>query len=47
MRSHLAQRLKLYAVPELHFIFDTSVERGMRLSSLIEQAISEDKRHTS
>lgn len=47
LRSHLAQRLKLYAVPELHFIYDTSVERGMRLSSLIDQAISEDKRHTS
>ncbi len=47
LRSHLAQRLKLYAVPELRFIYDTSVERGMRLSSLIDQAISEDKRHTS
>ncbi|MFI4922183.1 MAG: 30S ribosome-binding factor RbfA [Burkholderiales bacterium] len=47
LRSHLAHRLKLYAVPELHFIYDTSVERGVRLSSLIDQAISEDKRHTS
>lgn len=47
LRSQLAQRLKLYAVPELHFIYDTSVERGVRLSSLIDQAISEDKRHPS
>jgi len=47
LRSHLARRLKIYAVPELHFIHDTSVERGMRLSKLIDQAISEDKKHTS
>ena len=47
LRSHLARRLKLYAVPELHFIYDSSVERGMRLSNLIDQAISEDKKHTS
>ena len=47
LRSQLAHRLKLYAVPELHFIYDSSVERGMRLSSLIDQAVSEDKKHTS
>lgn len=47
LRSQLAQRLKLYAVPELHFIYDTSVERGIRLSGLIDQAISEDRKHPS
>jgi len=47
LRRHLAQRLRLHAVPELHFIYDTSVERGMRLSSLIDQAISEDSKHSS
>ncbi len=45
LRSHLAQRLKLYAVPELNFIHDLSVERGTRLSSLIDQAIAEDRKH--
>ena len=47
LRSHLARSLKLYAVPELHFIHDASVERGTRLSSLIDQAISEDRKHPS
>ncbi|HVS25861.1 MAG TPA: 30S ribosome-binding factor RbfA [Burkholderiales bacterium] len=47
LRSQLAQRLKMHAVPQLHFVYDTSVEHGVRLSSLIDQAIAEDKRHPS
>ena len=40
LRSELAQRLKLRTVPQLRFIYDISVERGMRLSELIDQAVS-------
>ncbi len=40
LRSRLARGLKLRLVPELHFIYDESVERGIRLSRLIDDAIS-------
>jgi ribosome-binding factor A len=39
LRSRLAQTLKLRTVPELHFVYDASVERGLRLSKLIDQAV--------
>jgi ribosome-binding factor A len=45
LRSELARRLDLYSVPQLHFAYDDSIESGMRLSSLIDQAIAEDKKH--
>lgn len=36
LRSHLGRRIKLYSTPELHFKYDESVERGARLSQLID-----------
>ena len=36
LRSQLAQRIKLYATPELRFVYDVSIERGDRLSRLID-----------
>ena len=39
LRSQLAHRLTIRKVPELHFAFDNSVERGVRLSRLIDQAV--------
>ena len=36
LRSQLAKRLKLYTTPGLRFEYDASVERGDRLSRLIE-----------
>jgi ribosome-binding factor A len=44
LRSRLAQRLKLRSVPHLQFRYDASVERGMRLSSLIDAAVADDTR---
>jgi ribosome-binding factor A len=35
LRSQLAKRIKLYTTPELRFEYDESVERGDRLSRLI------------
>ena len=39
LRSQLARRMKLYTTPELRFVFDESVERGDRLSRLIDAAL--------
>ena len=38
LRSQLARRIKLYTTPELRFVYDESVERGDRLSRLIDSA---------
>jgi len=42
LRSQLARRLKLRMVPQLQFEYDSSVERGMRLSQLIDAAVADD-----
>ena len=42
LRSELAHRMKLRAVPQLQFKHDESVERGMRLSQLIDAAVAQD-----
>jgi ribosome-binding factor A len=39
LRSELAHRLTTRKVPELHFAYDDSVERGVRLSKLIDDAV--------
>jgi ribosome-binding factor A len=40
LRSLLAHRLSTRSVPELHFHYDESVERGGRLSRLIDEAVA-------
>ena len=40
LRTQLAHRLTTRKVPELHFEFDESVERGVRLSRLIDEAVA-------
>ncbi len=45
LRSQLAHAMKLRVVPQLHFVYDTSVERGARLSRLIDEAMSSDSSH--
>ena len=42
LRSELARGLKLRIVPELKFVYDASVERGVRLSKLIDDAVASD-----
>ncbi len=39
LRSQLARRIKLYTTPELRFEYDESVERGDRLSRLIDSVL--------
>ncbi|GLR15111.1 30S ribosome-binding factor RbfA [Chitinimonas viridis] len=39
LRSELSKRIKLFKMPELHFEYDRSVEYGMSLDKLIDQAM--------
>jgi ribosome-binding factor A len=41
LRWLLGQRMKLRSIPKLNFVYDTSVEQGEHLSSLIDQAVKE------
>jgi ribosome-binding factor A len=43
LRHELRERVILRSIPHLHFVYDESVERGARLTSLIDRAIAEDK----
>ena len=43
LRSQLGALLKLRVAPELHFFHDASVERGVRLSQLIDSAVAGKK----
>lgn len=45
LRRQLAHRMQLRIVPDIRFVYDTSVERGMDLSRLIDEAITQDKKH--
>ena len=40
LRSQLGKRMLLRTVPQLHFIYDASIDRGMRLSQLIDEALA-------
>jgi ribosome-binding factor A len=40
LRSQLGKRMLLRTVPQLHFIYDASIDRGMRLSRLIDEALA-------
>jgi ribosome-binding factor A len=43
LRSQIAHRIKLHSVPQLHFVYDASVERGFELSRLIDEAVAGSK----
>jgi len=45
LRRELGRRLHIHHIPELHFVFDASVERGTRLSHLIDEAVASDPHH--
>lgn len=40
-RHHLRGRVQLRGIPKLRFIYDESIERGRRLSALIDKVSSE------
>jgi ribosome-binding factor A len=39
LRSQIARRIKIHTIPQLHFVYDASVERGFELSKLIDEAV--------
>ncbi|MCC6915788.1 30S ribosome-binding factor RbfA [Nitrosomonas sp.] len=39
LRSQLAGKIRLRIIPQLQFVYDESVERGMKLSRLIDEAV--------
>jgi ribosome-binding factor A len=40
LRHELGRRITIHNTPQLHFVFDESLERGADLSKLIQQAVS-------
>ncbi|MDR2220388.1 MAG: 30S ribosome-binding factor RbfA [Methylobacillus sp.] len=44
LRSQLSQRMLMRTVPQLHFVYDASIERGMALSRLIDDAVAKDQK---
>lgn len=43
LRRELGRRVRIHTLPELHFVYDPSVETGNRLSALIDKAIESDR----
>jgi len=43
LRTQIARRIKLHSIPQLHFVYDESVERGFELSRLIDEAMAGSK----
>ncbi|HEB95212.1 MAG TPA: 30S ribosome-binding factor RbfA [Sedimenticola thiotaurini] len=41
-RHELGRRMRLRTIPELHFVYDRSIEQGEKLDRLIEQAVEAD-----
>lgn len=45
LRSQLGSRMKTHETPQLHFVYDASVENGMRITRLIDEALASDAAH--
>lgn len=43
LRGELSRRLSMRQVPDLHFVYDPTVERGVRLSTLIDSAVRDSQ----
>jgi ribosome-binding factor A len=43
LRTALAKRIKIRFTPELHFVWDNSIEHGDHILRLIDQVSKEDK----
>jgi ribosome-binding factor A len=39
IRREITNRIRLRISPELHFVFDDSIERGIRMTRLIDEAL--------
>ncbi len=47
MRKALAESIDMRYVPKLSFIYDKTLERGSKISELIDQAVIKDQRNKS
>ncbi len=47
LRSQLGRRLTIRTVPQLHFEIDVSIERGVRISKLIDDAVATELKSES
>jgi ribosome-binding factor A len=47
LRRELSHRLQLYSVPQLHFAYDDSIEAGIELSKLIDDAVAADRKNAA
>jgi len=44
LRGLLGRRLRLRTIPQLHFLYDQSIEKGAELSALIDAAVASDQK---
>lgn len=42
LRSEIARVIKIFTVPQLHFVYDESVERGVYMTQLIDKVVRAD-----
>lgn len=42
LRSQLANKIRLRVTPQLQFVYDESIERGVKLSKLIDEAVGKE-----
>ena len=42
LRTQIAKRMLLRKVPQLHFVYDSSIDYGMKMGKLIEEARASD-----
>ncbi|HTJ96290.1 MAG TPA: 30S ribosome-binding factor RbfA [Rhodocyclaceae bacterium] len=42
LRRELGKRIRIHTLPQLHFVYDPSVEEGARMSVLIDEAVRAD-----
>lgn len=47
LRRELGRRIRIHRIPELHFVYDVSVEEGTRLSRLIDDAVEADQKNSN
>lgn len=41
LRTQLAKRMLLRTVPQLHFVYDASIDNGMKMAQLIDAALAD------
>lgn len=47
LRRELGKRIRIHTTPQLHFVFDESLERGMDMDQLIREAVSLSDKSTN